>query len=119
MHPGNLLILEELDLVSPPDMTLPKQEPADAIRRLPYGVRFRIRLNAMVIAGGLRTGALEVRADYDPFKGFVDAIYGGLKRKRISVPYDAVDAYFRKAYRDAEEWYAAERTRKSRRRGKA
>jgi hypothetical protein len=109
---GTHLWQENLDLLTPPDSTLPPpQEPAEAIRQLPFKARLFIRASAWFIAKGSRTGAWTNPDDphRDLLKPFVDPTYEDLRKDGLTVPHEAVDAYFRQAYRDAEEWYAGKR----------
>jgi hypothetical protein len=113
---GVRLWRENLDLLTPPDSSLPpRQEPAEAILQLPFNARLYIRSSAYFIAKGSRSGAWThpSEADLNPLKTLVDQVYEDLRKDGFTVPYEAVDAYFRQAYRDAEEWYARKRAKKS------
>jgi ribosomal protein L37E len=112
------LEMEELDRVRPPGMAFPRQEPAEAVDQLPFNARRLIRLSAMYIAKWSRTGAL-TSPDVAPLnllKRFVDDIHRDLQKDGVTIPYEAVDVYFRKAFQDAEDRYACEREERSRKR---
>lgn len=111
---GVRLWRENLDLLTPPDSTFPpRQEPAEAILQLPFNARLYIRSSAYFIAKGSRTGAWTHpnEAHLNLLKPFVDTVYEDIRKDGFTVPYEAVDAYFRQAYRDAEEWYARKRAK--------
>ncbi len=101
---GMRLWRENLDLLTPPDSTfLPPQEPAEAILELPFNARLYIRASAFFMAKG--------KANLRLLKPFVDPIYEDLRKDGFKVRYEAVLAYFRQAYREAEEWHARNRGR--------
>ena len=109
---GLTLELEELDRLRPPDLMFPpRQEPAEAIRQLPFNARLYIRKSAMFIAKWSRTGSWTNPdvTQLNLLKRFIDPTYESLRKDGLTAPYEAVDAYFRKAYRDGEEWYARKR----------
>ncbi len=112
---GSHMWRENLDLLTPPDETFPaRQEPAEAIRQLTFKARIHIRNCAMFIAKRSRTGFWTNPdiAHLNLLKRFVDRTYEDLPNGGMKAPYEAVDAYFRKAYRDVEEWYARKRARR-------
>lgn len=109
---GIRLWQENLDLLTPPDSTFPPpQEPAEAILQLPFKARLYLRATAFFIAKSSRTRAWANPDDphRDLLRPFIDPTYEDLRKDRFKVPYEAVDAYFREAYRDAEQWYARKR----------
>ena len=118
MQCGLALWMEELDRMRPAGMAFPRQEPAEAIDQLPFDARRLIRLSAVYIAKWSRTGVWTSPdvAHLNPLKRFVDDLHRDLQKDGATVSYEAVDAYFRKAYQDAEDRYARERGERARKR---
>lgn len=104
------LKIEELDRTGATAGMAP-QEPADAIRQLPYDVRHALRHAAMLLVEHGR------RVTWTPerLKGLIEGIHAELCKTMGPYRYEAVDAYFRKAREDAEEWREDEREVKKRR----